>query len=162
MEIQLKSMIVFWLAIVLFLLGLLSLGRMFAIESKFIACFNISVFLIFLAALLYEISFKSNRVWMIKLMRFITWMLLFGVAVSLFVFPWVVAQLNCKADEGLITIINLGFILLLLVIKEAVREWKAKSPRRIKLPSKDQTLSYFEALPKITQKRKKPIYFDFK
>lgn len=138
------------------------MGRVLVIEAKYIFCFNIAVFLLFWAALIYEISFKSSRVIVIRILRMITWFLLSVTAVVLLVCPFLMAGLDYQPPEELTIIVNLGLLMLLVVFKEAVREWKNPRRRKIKLPAKDFTGGYFDGLPKLMERRKKPIYFDFK
>lgn len=160
MTIKAKEVLIWSVALVLFVLGILNLRQTIVMETIYIIGFCVAGFLLFMAAMLLEISLKCKIIVIIKVMRFISRLIVGLAIISLIAVPVIAVKFDYQKFKEAVLLGSIGLNLLLIVIKEMMRDWKKPRPR-VKRQFNDLTATYFEQLPKITQTRKKPIYFEF-
>jgi uncharacterized membrane protein YcjF (UPF0283 family) len=158
MTIKVKDSLGLGIVISLFILGGLNIGKIVILKVNYIFCLSVAVFIVMLAAVVFEIAEKSHRIFWLKLLYFAMWILI-GSAVLL---PLVIAWQNFLRPYDMeLMSINLGLVLLLFFIKEVVRDWKNRPQKRAKSQYSTGHDSYFEELPRVMRRKKRiDVYFD--
>ncbi|HEY8464237.1 MAG TPA: hypothetical protein VIM29_09500 [Bacillota bacterium] len=130
-------------------------------KPKYIACFNIATFFLFSAAVLFELSLKCHNVMAVKTLRYPAIVLLAAAAIMLTLFPLILVEKDFQTYDLPLILGNSGLVLMVSFIKEIMDDWKKMLRKKARRRYEDITATYFEQLPKITQTRKKPVYFEF-
>jgi hypothetical protein len=150
------------LGISFFILGGLNIGEIIIFKTKYLFCLSAAVFILMLAAAVFEIAEKSHRVFWLKFLYFAMWLLMGSAAVALVLLPLVITWRDFRSHDLELMCVNLGLVLLLWFFKAVIRDWKNRSQKPVKTQHNNSSQdSYFEGLPRVTHRKKRiDVYFD--
>jgi magnesium-transporting ATPase (P-type) len=153
--IKIKDRVGLGLAVFFLMLGGLSISEILVVKTKYIFCVSCAIFILMLAALVFEIAEKSRGIIWLKFLYLITWSLLGGTVVVLVILPLVVTWQDWRPYNTTMTLVNLGVILWLFFLKEVVRDWKRSSKKWAKPQPQNDQDCYFKDLPRVMRRKKR-------
>jgi hypothetical protein len=163
MTIKAKDGIGMGLAIFLLVLGGLNIGAIVIFKLKYIFCISLAVFILLLAALVFEIASQSRGIIWLKFLYFFAWLLLGCAAAAVVILPLFLTWQDWRPYDMALRLANLGLVLFSFFLKEVVRDWK-NSPHKQKQPQQQNSYDcYFDDLPRVMRHKKRvEVYFDFR
>jgi hypothetical protein len=96
------------LGISFFILGGLNIGEIIIFKTKYLFCLSAAVFILMLAAAVFEIAEKSHRVFWLKFLYFAMWLLMGSAAVALVLLPLVITWRDFRSHDLELMCVNLG------------------------------------------------------
>jgi MFS family permease len=148
------------MAIFFFVLGGLNIGEIIVLKANYMTGLVIAVFILMLAAMVFEITKKSRRTHWIKFLYYIMWSLTGSAVAAVLFLPLLITWKIWRVDDRELMIINFGLVLFIFFCKAVGRDWKV-SRQRSDLLHNSCSKGYFEELPRVMRRKKIiDIYFE--